>query len=519
VFLHVSVDASNVFSRESLTRAIMRIRFRNFFFSHSPSQILSFLVYFGKDTYENLKEMLDRAMDELMAIMRAGFKMECPDPSLKTPNGMIDIVFYEWLMVGGDKPGVCGLLGMGCSGSDAGCTVCVASRKAGEWDLTRACEIPLSMYRTFEHACALAHCNPLDKFAPWTCPAPGCRKEFKCQQDVDDDVVLVGVAQNKKHRDGHYNQNHKQPPLVICWDRDHDRVKARVMEQLGGELPDGKSFLDVILENPKYGTLIAKQAVLCILHLALRETARMFKLTIVARLTSQEQLHALLVAFKALGVSTPPNFKTQTVGKDNPVCPSFNGDHCDKVLADMRLGDGVDGENGSTILNAVKLERRDHNQAVELWAVAGNLIELIVDTRTPDTVEGRLDKSERVKAVAATYVYTYNRYLPIEKSIHMSVYMHEIKCHLHLYFLWVSTNISQLSGQGLEHVNKLGKEAMKLTNRKRLLAVVGGVTKQRQRTGCVAQGLSRLLGKTQSNGAAQWRHGLHKKRQILVLTE
>jgi len=176
-------------------------------------------------------------------------------------------------------------------------------------------------------------------------------------------------------------------------------------------------------------------------------------------------------------------------GTKNADASSFTGDQVSHLMNDLRQG------GNSKILCSLNLDDEKAGEVSDMWLCAADLFDLLLDTATPNTAANRVTKSEKVRVAAARYVATYERVINVPKSQNYPNYLHEIKFHFHQYILYVSTNLSELSGQALEHLNKMAKQAGKCTNYKSAGALVGP-HRTPQAQGALAQAEARLLALT-----------------------
>ena len=86
-----------------------------------------------------------------------------------------------------------------------------------------------------------------------------------------------------------------------------------------------------------------------------------------------------------------------------------------------------------------------------------DLVELTVDTLLDDTAENRAARAVQVRKASVDYFNQYMQVVDVGSSASFPNYVHEIGSHLHMYIEHHGPNISQMSGQGLEHLNKLGQ--------------------------------------------------------------
>ena len=159
---------------------------------------------------------------------------------------------------------------------------------------------------------------------------------------------------------------------------------------------------------------------------------------------------------------------------------SFNGDQVSYLLNDLRQG------ANSKILLSLNLDDEKAGEVSDMWSRAALLFDLILDNKTPNTAANRATKSESVRVAAANYVAGYETYITVPEAKNYPNYLHEIKFHLHQYVAWVTTNLSEMSGQALEHLNKMAKQAKVLSNYKRVGSLVGG-HKTAQKMGALGQ--------------------------------
>jgi hypothetical protein len=85
------------------------------------------------------------------------------------------------------------------------------------------------------------------------------------------------------------------------------------------------------------------------------------------------------------------------------------------------------------------------------------VVELLCDGDTPDTPENRITKAAKVQAAADHYVDMYREVIGLGESRHFPPYLHIVNCHLADFIINLGTDMKHYSGQGLEHLQKIGK--------------------------------------------------------------
>ena len=208
----------------------------------------------------------------------------------------------ETWWTGGDMVALCNLGGLSASFGSTGCNCAWCFRHSNDLHIPGSADS--RTLRLMYHCSHLPFPADNNQF-PFTCPSGQCGKIFLSQEDVDNDSSTMSPNVYAKT---HYGCVHKRKPLV---DIDPSRW------------------------------------IMCVLHLLLSVTKKLFHLTIVKEIQSTEKAFIITDFIKGIGVCMP-DLKSTLHKESMPRSLSFTGQECVTII-----------ENSDTLIDMV------HNEGTE----------------------------------------------------------------------------------------------------------------------------------------------------------
>ena len=329
--------------------------------------------------------------------------------------------FVSTVLLSGDLPFLMSAACMGGCSHTYGCLYCKLARK--DWFIADSDTVQGAL-RSWEGQARMAH---VWTGVPFTCE--GCRKVFATEAEVD---AEVGPEKMNTYQHQHFNVIWHHRPLVPTFET-RDGLRST----------DASTEMLIVMTTPTDP-----------MHLIMRETARVFFGTFCRHMATDADAARLNGAARQIGVSLEKKVAKRTGGKvgGDGQGPTLIGDHCDKVLADVRKG-----VEHSVLLAAAITDDAEREVAFKAWEALGAFVTLLVDGNTPDTAENRISKAAAVQAAADHYVEIYRDVIGLGEPATFPPYLHIIKCHMADFITYFGTDLKQMSGQGLEHLQKIGK--------------------------------------------------------------
>jgi hypothetical protein len=276
----------------------------------------------------------------------------------------------------------------------------------------------LAELRTYERACACAHVLAPGGSYPIQCPFCG-----EVSQEEAETFKHFSKEQKQEHARGHCGQLPDQPPLIEGLDH------AMAPE--------------------------------CALHLLLNITGTMCKYAIAAKVANTDIAQCMnIFLHKVLHVYVRP-VKVMSTTEVATVLkrPSFVGSEADTII--RHFEDMMMIINQGSPLTPIQ---KKELAAVDAFMDVHNRIATKL-TNPHDPVE-RGRKATEVQALALTF---HNAYIAaFGDGSAYTYYVHTLVEHISAHIRDLPCDIMDLSGQGLEHCNKLRKSSGKLTNHRLL---------------------------------------------------
>ncbi|KAK3285892.1 hypothetical protein CYMTET_6517 [Cymbomonas tetramitiformis] len=293
--------------------------------------------------------------------------------------------------------------------------------------------------RTYQKILELVHrATP-----PFTCSA--CGKHFRNQRDVDNDKLPETKAGRKNQVKQHFGHYMHCRPVFPVWECD--------------------DVVDVI-----------SGCVACLLHWLLRLIDLLFLFTVHIHADTEEKAAALSELLQKKGVSLnkkvkPYDAMKASSSRDDKT--TFIGEHCASILAEYP--------------DYLELHTPDSrkDQYENMWLATYSFFELMW-TPVEDTPENREAHAQEVFEKAKEMADAITDGLPAINSL----YLH-ISLHLPVFIRRHGCNLRQYSGQGGEHLNKLGQMFARAFTNKRMKVYRDKKTGtvKRQRVGMIGQNL------------------------------
>jgi hypothetical protein len=389
-------------------------------------------VWAGGDTYDDVRSRCEELLNDIAKLLKG--------KQVHTSWGWVPVMAVG----GGDALWINDIMGLSGFACKCKCNYCEQSSD-DFGDLNKN-----GVMRTYVRACHAAHMPSSDQDFPFECPF--CTEKVNGKQvplkftkerwEAHHKVVRT-ESQLKIHARGHAGQQHSKTPLFRGMDHS---------------------------EHPE-----------CVLHLLIAIAGTMYK-------------HAVMINVKEIDVATAMNnFIHQTLHiyirpvkvvpdmevQDLIKKPSFVGGEAKKAIEHLSdLLKIVNNGEPLTALQDKQLEARD-----QFFKVYNRIAERLEDPQNPQERDAKARAVQTlltgdgltVESLHDSFFYKYKKAFGSGPAV--TYYVHTLVKHLTQHIRDIPADIMTLSGQGLEHCNKLRKADGVLTNKRHFthddLTIVG----------------------------------------------